>query len=222
MQRDVLWELLQEVLDDLFGAHAESVFAQVHKFKSSISRETQKTPNDPKLSDRRSWRGLCAVGVALLVGMEAQAVTAEPVRWSAWLGVAGLLEKAASIKILPSVVGKIPFGVGAEQWDEPNKSGVVKLGDVMTRRLLANLEVPGNLLVEQPIARKEKQQKLMLWFGAVCVGLWLCRCAYLLYLAQRVRKARREVADLRSQRDALRLRLVELRLVTRRGGNLFQ
>ena len=51
------------------------------------------TPNDPKLSDRRSWRGLCAVGVALLVGMEAQAVTAELVRCSALLGVAGLIGK---------------------------------------------------------------------------------------------------------------------------------
>jgi len=48
------------------------------------------TPNDPKLSDRRSWRALCAVGVALLVCTEAQGMTAEPVRCSAWLGVADI------------------------------------------------------------------------------------------------------------------------------------
>ena len=40
---------------------------------------------------------MCAVGVALLVGMEAHGVTAEPVRCSAWLGVAGLLEDAPCI-----------------------------------------------------------------------------------------------------------------------------
>jgi hypothetical protein len=48
-----------------------------------------KAPNDPKLSDRRSWRALCMAGVALLAGMEAQGMTAEPVRCSAWLGDVG-------------------------------------------------------------------------------------------------------------------------------------
>ena len=93
---------------------------------------------------------------------------------SAWLGVAGLLEKTSLMQILPSVVGQIPFGVGTEQRDEPNKSGVVKLGDVMTRRLLADLEMPGNLVANQSVAGHQKQQKLMLWIGAVLlVGvLW--------------------------------------------------
>ena len=47
-----------------------------------------KSPNDPKLSDRRSGRGTCMAGGKAAV--EAGAVTAEPVRCSAWLGVAGI------------------------------------------------------------------------------------------------------------------------------------
>ena len=47
------------------------------------------TPNEPKLSDRRSGRGTCMVGGKAVV--EAGAVTAEPVRCSAWLGDVGRL-----------------------------------------------------------------------------------------------------------------------------------
>ena len=43
-----------------------------------------RTPNDLKLSDRRGWRGPCAVGERRR--QEAGAVTAAPVRCSAWLG----------------------------------------------------------------------------------------------------------------------------------------
>ena len=45
------------------------------------------TPNAPKLSDARSRRGLCR-WVERRWWFEAQAVTAERVRCSAWLGVA--------------------------------------------------------------------------------------------------------------------------------------
>ena len=45
-------------------------------------------PNDPKLSDRRGWRGPCVAGERRR--QEAGAVTAAPVRCSAWLGVAVL------------------------------------------------------------------------------------------------------------------------------------
>ena len=50
------------------------------------------TPNDPKLSDRRSGRGTCR-WVARRWWSAAGAVTAEPVRCSAWLGVAVKIEK---------------------------------------------------------------------------------------------------------------------------------
>ena len=46
-----------------------------------------KSPNDPKLSDGRGWRGPCMAG-GEGGGPEAGAVTATPVRCSAWLGVA--------------------------------------------------------------------------------------------------------------------------------------
>jgi len=74
------------------------------------------SPNDPKLSDRRSWRGLCVVGACLLVGMEAQAVTAEPVRCSAWLGPFDeFIELCQSAHQKPS--GRQSFGLlfGAEE-----------------------------------------------------------------------------------------------------------
>ena len=45
-----------------------------------------KSPNDPKLSDGRGWRGPCMAGGK--AAAEARAVTAAPVRCSAWLGVA--------------------------------------------------------------------------------------------------------------------------------------
>lgn len=54
---------------------------------------TEDSPNDPKLSDRRSWRGACVA--AATWWLAAGTVTAEPVRWSAWLGVADELEKGA-------------------------------------------------------------------------------------------------------------------------------
>ena len=46
----------------------------------------QRTPNDPKLSDRGVRRGTCTVGGK--VAAEAGAVTHGAVRCSAWLGVA--------------------------------------------------------------------------------------------------------------------------------------
>ena len=46
-------------------------------------------PNDPKLSDGRGWRGPCAGGERRR--QEAGAVTAAPVRCSAWLGVSGFM-----------------------------------------------------------------------------------------------------------------------------------
>ena len=45
------------------------------------------TPNDPKLSDSRSWRAGCMAGERWR--QEAASVTAERVRCSAWLGVSG-------------------------------------------------------------------------------------------------------------------------------------
>jgi hypothetical protein len=57
------------------------------------------TPNDNKLSDRRSGRGLCRWMVRWR-GLEAQAVTAEPVRWSAWLG-----ELGSAVKFMLLTVG---------------------------------------------------------------------------------------------------------------------
>ena len=44
-----------------------------------------KSPNDPKLSDRRGWRDRCVAGGKAAV--EAAGVTAAPVRCSAWLAV---------------------------------------------------------------------------------------------------------------------------------------
>ena len=46
--------------------------------------EVAKSPNDPKLSDSRGWRGPCVVGERRRP--EAGAVTAARVRYSAWLG----------------------------------------------------------------------------------------------------------------------------------------
>ena len=43
------------------------------------------TPNEPKLSDGPGWRGPCLAEGK--VAAEARAVTARPVRCSAWLGV---------------------------------------------------------------------------------------------------------------------------------------
>ena len=51
--------------------------------------ERAKSPNDPKLSDGRGWRGPCMVG-GEGGGPEARAVTATPVRCSAWLGDVGM------------------------------------------------------------------------------------------------------------------------------------
>ena len=50
------------------------------------------TPNDPKLSDGRGWRGPCMAGGK--AAAEARAVTAAPVRCSAWLGVAVISEES--------------------------------------------------------------------------------------------------------------------------------
>ena len=53
-----------------------------------MSKKTVATPNDPKLSHGRSWRGTCVAVVAAWWVAGACAVTAEPVGCSAWLGVA--------------------------------------------------------------------------------------------------------------------------------------
>ena len=53
-------------------------------------------PIDPKLSDGRGWRGPCmAVGKA---AAEARAVTATPVRCSAWLGVRSDLRQPRRVR----------------------------------------------------------------------------------------------------------------------------
>ena len=57
-----------------------------HIMDSLISENAQKSPNDPKLSDRRGWRDRCTAGGK--AAAEAAGVTAAPVRCSAWLGVA--------------------------------------------------------------------------------------------------------------------------------------
>jgi len=54
------------------------------KFQNTRLHTVAWPPNDPKLSDARSWRGGCAVGERRR--LEAAAVTAERVRCSAWLG----------------------------------------------------------------------------------------------------------------------------------------
>ena len=48
-------------------------------------KDNELGPNDPKLSDGRGWRGPCMAGGK--AAAEARAVTATPVRCSAWLGV---------------------------------------------------------------------------------------------------------------------------------------
>jgi len=61
------------------------------------------TPNDPKLSDRRSRRGPCG-NAAGAKAVGAWAVTAQPVRCSAWLGVAVELKERSLMekkKVLP-------------------------------------------------------------------------------------------------------------------------
>ena len=59
-------------------------------------------PNDPKLSDGGGWRGPCMAGGK--AAAEARAVTAMPVRCSAWLGVAGLWENASWLSVLFAAV----------------------------------------------------------------------------------------------------------------------
>ena len=55
-------------------------------FEALIARgRCAKASNDPKLSDGRGWRGPCKAGGK--AAAEARAVTATPVRCSAWLGV---------------------------------------------------------------------------------------------------------------------------------------
>ena len=48
------------------------------------TKSASKTPNDPKLSDRRGWRDRCVVGGK--AAAEAAVAPAAPVRCSAWLG----------------------------------------------------------------------------------------------------------------------------------------
>ena len=60
-------------------------------------------PNDPKLSDSRSWRAGCMVGETWR--REAASVTAERVRCSAWLGVAVLR------KVLTEVISEFRVGL---------------------------------------------------------------------------------------------------------------
>ena len=65
------------------GDFAFRTFWFCHNFEFSKGA-WDKWPNDLKLSDRRGWRGPCAVGERRR--QEAGAVTAAPVRCSAWLG----------------------------------------------------------------------------------------------------------------------------------------
>ena len=57
----------------------------------------ERKPNDPKLSDGRGWRGPCMAGGK--VAAEAGAVTAAPVRCSAWLGVSGRIGNVGADKL---------------------------------------------------------------------------------------------------------------------------
>ena len=56
-------------------------------------RRCAKSPNDPKLSDSRSWRAGCMAGERWR--LEAASVTAERVRCSAWLGASFIWEFGA-------------------------------------------------------------------------------------------------------------------------------
>ena len=66
-----------------------------------------KAPNDPKLSDGRGWRDRCVAGERRRP--EAAGVTARPVRYSAWIGVADFW-KLVIKRLLP----------GASRSDEKN------------------------------------------------------------------------------------------------------
>ena len=62
-------------------------FKRERAFNGFVHSVREEGPNDPKLSDRRSGRGTCR-WVERRWWSAAGAVTAEPVRCSAWLGVA--------------------------------------------------------------------------------------------------------------------------------------
>ena len=89
----------------------------------------EETPNDPKLSDGRGWRGPCMVGGK--AAAEARAVTATPVRCSAWLGVSGCLEFIAlrnpkrSLDDLPCVASLLDAeGLAAPVKWTPKDAGI--------------------------------------------------------------------------------------------------
>src|SRR3954469_19753502 len=77
------------------------------------SHETRnKSPNDPKLSDRRSGRGTCR-WVEKRWWSAAGAVTAEPVRCSAWLGrwlLIGRIEGLKDAKLCSNPLLELLFG----------------------------------------------------------------------------------------------------------------
>jgi hypothetical protein len=156
------------------------------------------TPNDPKLSDRRSWRGLCAAGVALLVGMEAQAVTAEPVRCSAWFGIAGSLEKTSLNEIAPALLAKLPLGFlsGVVMVPE-NQIGVVQLLEVEPRGFDAAPKMLGSMADVGAGMLRKKYEKLLLWFLAVVGAALLCRNLECVYLCCALLKLRVKFAVLR-------------------------
>ena len=76
------------------------------------------SPNDRKLSDGRGWRGPCMAGGK--AAAEARAVTATPVRCSAWLGVASAAGQMSdccdksfpSVFSLFSLVSRADFKIG--------------------------------------------------------------------------------------------------------------
>ena len=66
------------------------------------------TPNDPKLSDGGGWRGPCMAGGK--AAAEARAVTATPVRCSAWLGASADWRKPFIDRRVRGVVVELELG----------------------------------------------------------------------------------------------------------------
>ena len=69
-------------------------FAKSGVFMAFVHTRREESPNDPKLSHGRAWRGPCAgEGGRGRRWREAWAVTCTPVGCSAWLGVSGCIEE---------------------------------------------------------------------------------------------------------------------------------
>ena len=150
--------------------------------------------NDPKLSDRRSWRALCMVGVALLVCLEAQGMTAEPVRCSAWLGVAGSLDKAPIAEVfLADWNGEIPlgrlrwFGIILRKHADANQAGILEGVKHNLGAILADANPRRNVANSALLAIGKQQKYLLLLFvGAACGALLLRRYGEFLYLLAQI------------------------------------